>query len=340
MKVVTRTDILTHEEWLEARSKGFGGSDAGTIEGINPYKSRLQLWLEKTGRVEDTFKGNEATRLGQAFERPVAEIYAQMIAEQGLAVVAWPVLLQGAYEWQLANVDFFICRVTDANVDWLELGKVNYHDAQFPPANIERILEVKTTGLSGRGNGQAWADNSVPAGYLSQGKHYSCVTGIKDVTFVCLVGGQGIVTRDVTFTDEELLNLEQVESEFWVQVKSDIEPEALGNDLDALKTLYPESTDEVIEADEIVLGLYEEYKAQKKVVETAEEELKTLRAQIEQVIGSAQAVTYEGEILYTYKSNKSGETFDAKAFKEAHPDLAAQFTKVKPGARVLRLVAE
>ena len=148
MKVVTRTDILTHEEWLEARSKGIGGSDAGTIEGINPYKSRLQFWLERTGRAFDTFKGNEATKLGQAFERPVAEIYAQTIADQGLAVVAWPVLLQGAHEWQLANVDFFVCRVTDANVDGLELGKVNDHDGKFPPANIVRILEVKTTGLS------------------------------------------------------------------------------------------------------------------------------------------------------------------------------------------------
>jgi len=45
MKVVTRTDILSHDEWLEARSKGLGGSDAGTILGTNPYKGRLELWL-------------------------------------------------------------------------------------------------------------------------------------------------------------------------------------------------------------------------------------------------------------------------------------------------------
>ena len=340
MKVRAETKHLSHDEWLEARSKGIGGSDAGTILGVNPYKGRLELWLEKTGRKGDSFTGNEATRLGQAFERPIAEVYAQSIASQGLAVVSWPVILEGAYTWQLANVDFFICRVTESNPDSLELGKVNDWDHKIPPLNIERILEVKTTGLSGRGNSRAWENGQVPSGYYAQGCHYASITGIRDVTFVCLIGGQGIVTRDVTYIEAEIDALVAAEVEFWHQIHSDIEPQATENDLDALKTLYPESTDEVVEADEIVLGLYKEYKAKKAVADETDEELKRLRAQIEQVIGSAQAVAYEGEILYTYKSNKASETFDSKAFKEAHPDLAAQFTKTKAGARVLRLVAE
>ena len=58
------------------------------------------------------------------------------------------------------------------------------------------------------------------------------------------------------------------------------------------------------------------------------------------IIGSAQAVMYEDEILFTYKSNKVSETFDSKAFKDAHPEIVAQFTVSKPGARVLRMVAE
>ena len=340
MKVVARTDVMTHEEWLEARFEGIGGSDAGTILGTNPYKGRLELWLEKTGRVQSTFTGNEATELGSAFERPVAEIYAKRVAAEGLAVVAWPVLLQGKHKFQLANVDFLLCHVHEYNVHDFELGKVNNYYGDELPIGTRAILEIKTTGLSGRGNAQAWADNSVPASYRAQGAHYASVTGVHAVRFVCLIGGQGVVERIVHYTADELQTLEQAESVFWQQVTGDIEPEATSNDLDVLKTLYPESTEEVIEADDIVLGLYKEYKAQKQKADDAEEELKRLRAQIEQVIGSAQAVAYEGEILYTYKSNKASETFDSKAFKEAHPDLAAQFTKTKAGARVLRLVAE
>jgi len=340
MKVVTRTDVITKAEWLEARGEGIGGSDAGTILGINPYKGRLQLWLEKTGRVQDAFTGNEATSLGSAFERPIAEIYAKQVAKDNLAVVSWPVLLKGKHEFQLANVDFLICRVSDINVHEFELSKVNEYYGNELPVGTCGILEVKTTGLSGRGNAQAWANNSVPATYLAQGCHYASVTGIKDVTFICLIGGQGIVTRDVTYTGEDIQKLLDAEATFWSQINSDIEPEATGNDLDALKALYPESTDEIVQADEIVLDLYREYREQKAIVTDAEDKLARLRAQLEQVIGSAQAVEFEGQTLFTYKSNKASDAFDAKAFKEAHPDLALEFTKPKPGARVLRLVAE
>ena len=337
MKVITRTDTIDHEEWLEARGKGIGGSDAGTILGTNPYKSRMQLWLEKTGRVEDPFNGNEATRLGQAFERPIAEIYAKQIAEEGLAVVAWPVLLQGNNEFQLANVDFLICRVSDLNAHEFELGKVNDYYGQDFPIGTTEILEIKTTGLSGRGNAAAWNDGQIPPAYKSQICHYAAVTGLWDARVVCLIGGQGIVERRVQFTTGDVVALTTAELEFWNQVTTDTEPAATGDDLDALKTLYPESTEETVEGDEMVADLVREYVAAKEALDQQEAELKNLRAQLEQLIGSASAVTFDGQTLYTYKSTKAGETFDAKAFKEAHPELAAQFTKTKPGYRLLKV---
>lgn len=45
----------THEEWLELRKYGIGGSDAGLIMGVPQYKDKkgkqkniVDLWLEKT----------------------------------------------------------------------------------------------------------------------------------------------------------------------------------------------------------------------------------------------------------------------------------------------------
>jgi len=337
MKVITRTDSLSREDWLEERSRGIGGSDAGAILGLNAYKSAWQLWAEKTGRIEDTFTGNLATRIGQALERPIAELYAQELAAEGLAVVAWPVLLQGAETYQLANVDFFICRPSEANLDQWELGKVNDHDSQTAPINIEALLEIKTGGMVGRGNADGWAEDSVPGSYWAQGCHYASVTGISTVHFVCLYGGAGLLIRKVAYSQPVIEHLNEAEAEFWGKLVLDEAPEVTGNDLDAIGKMYPESTDETVEADDIVLGLVREYAAQKATVDSAEAELKRLRAQLELVIGSASAVTYEGETLYTYKSTKSSETFDAKAFQEAHPDLAAQFTKTKPGYRVLKV---
>jgi len=44
------TKELPREEWLEVRKQGIGSSDAAAAVGLNPYKSQLELWLEKTGR--------------------------------------------------------------------------------------------------------------------------------------------------------------------------------------------------------------------------------------------------------------------------------------------------
>ena len=39
-----------HAAWLESRTLGIGGSDAAAILGLNPYKSNVELFDEKTGR--------------------------------------------------------------------------------------------------------------------------------------------------------------------------------------------------------------------------------------------------------------------------------------------------
>lgn len=39
-----------HASWLKARTYGIGGSDASAIVGMNPYKTNIDLFEEKTGR--------------------------------------------------------------------------------------------------------------------------------------------------------------------------------------------------------------------------------------------------------------------------------------------------
>ena len=63
----------THESWLEARRKGIGGSDISAIAGVNPFKSAIDVFLEKTGRVR--FPENKNMRWGKILEDPVAKEY-------------------------------------------------------------------------------------------------------------------------------------------------------------------------------------------------------------------------------------------------------------------------
>ena len=40
------------EEWLKERKKGIGASEASCIIGVNPWKTNVELWQEKTGQRE------------------------------------------------------------------------------------------------------------------------------------------------------------------------------------------------------------------------------------------------------------------------------------------------
>lgn len=57
-------------EQKELRRNYLGSSDLPAILGLDPFRSRLDVWYEKTGRVKD-FDGNRATLLGNLFEEPL-----------------------------------------------------------------------------------------------------------------------------------------------------------------------------------------------------------------------------------------------------------------------------
>lgn len=63
-KVIKHKLPATHEEWLDNRLKGIGGSDAGSVLGLNKYKSAYALWCEKTGRIHKNID-NERMRFGR-----------------------------------------------------------------------------------------------------------------------------------------------------------------------------------------------------------------------------------------------------------------------------------
>lgn len=55
------------------REKYIGGSDISTIMGINPFKTRFDLLLEKAELKEDTFEGNEYTEYGNVLEPKIRD---------------------------------------------------------------------------------------------------------------------------------------------------------------------------------------------------------------------------------------------------------------------------
>jgi len=327
----------TEEEWLELRTHGIGGSDAGTVCGINKYNSPYALWAEKTGVVKREFEGNEATKWGHRLERTIAEAYAE---DYNQAVVSWPVILtsmEPGFEFMFANLDFLIVDPSEQ----FPAGKVTDWEQEEWPDGVQSILEVKTSGIASPGTSHLWSDDSVPESYLLQTTHYGLVTGIKNIVFAALLGGRGLTVRTPQWDEELAQNLAIVEANFWSQVESMTPPEVDGSEATEAtqQRLYPRHVvGKSFEGGSELAKLWAEFAEAKRVAEEADKSRKALRARILQLVGDAEVGTVNGAPLLTYKSSKDVESFDAKAFQLAHPDLYSQFLKFKPGSRTLREV--
>ena len=66
--ILIETENLSKEEWLRVRKHGLGGSDISILLGINPWRSELELWLDKTNQTNKPVAENEAMYFGSLLE--------------------------------------------------------------------------------------------------------------------------------------------------------------------------------------------------------------------------------------------------------------------------------
>jgi len=89
-------------EWLKLRKSGIGGSDAGAVCGLDPYKSPVSVFRNKTCSSVET-KDNESMRQGRDLEQYVAE---QFMEASGLKVRRSNYMYQNKdYPFMIADAD-------------------------------------------------------------------------------------------------------------------------------------------------------------------------------------------------------------------------------------------
>jgi putative phage-type endonuclease len=160
------TRKLSQAEWLEVRRQGIGSSDCAAACGLNPYMSMLELWMIKTGRIqqniEDEHQGHAPLYWGKQLEPLVAEYYSlhtQHKVRRVNAVLQHP---DPDKHFMLANLDYAV---------------VGNPEVQ--------ILECKTAGEHGA---KLWREG-VPLYVLCQVQHQLAVTGKQAHMFVCCCVG-------------------------------------------------------------------------------------------------------------------------------------------------------
>ena len=178
------TGNMTREEWLKLRKTGLGGSDAGTVCGLNPYSSSMKLFYDKTGGGIDE-QDNEAMRQGRDFENYVAQRFMEAT---GLKV------RRSNYMYRSVEHPFMI-----ADVDRLVAGE-------------DAGLECKTVSAY---NADKWKDGNIPLHYMVQCSHYMAVTGRKSWYIAAVILGREFVYHKLTWEDELIEGLIAAERDFW-----------------------------------------------------------------------------------------------------------------------------
>jgi putative phage-type endonuclease len=143
-------------EWHEARKHSIGGSEIGTIMGLNPWESAYTLWAKKLELIPNSFQENWAIRLGKAFEEPILKLFGQQHPE--LEIYRAGSFVSKEFEFMHANPDA-MARNKETG-EWV-------------------VIEVKTARYN-------W--DALPAHYACQVQHYMHVMGVSKAIVVAVAG--------------------------------------------------------------------------------------------------------------------------------------------------------
>lgn len=299
---------MSREEWLNARRKGIGGSDAAAIIGANPYASPLSVYLDKLGLAQDK-EVTEAMRQGTDLEDYVAKRFSEATGKK--VRNCNKILIRENYDFMIANIDRAIVG-EDAGLECKTTSPYNKHDFE---------------------------SGEVPVTYQWQCQHYMAVTGYDHWYLAVLVLGQGFYTYQID-RDENLISmLEKREREFWNDnVLKHVPPLPIGQESDdvALDTMYPASTEETADLTSVQdkLDLLSFQEAQIDALKSQCDELKqTIKAEL----GACESGVC-GPWRVSWKSVASSR-IDTKSLRKDHPDIVAQYSVVKSN-RVFRVKKE
>lgn len=211
---ITMLELGSRDEWLQARGKRIGGSEASAVVGLNPYMSNTDLWSIKTGRREaEDISDKPYVRYGHDAEPLLRELFKLDFPDYKVGYRDNNLFLNSRYPWAHASLD-----------GWLQ-----------DPEGRTGILEIKTTEILQSMQKEKWKDR-IPDNYYLQVLHYMMVM---EADFACLkaqlkydydgdiylqIRHYWIERQDV---ENDIRILSEKEEEFWHHMQNGTRPATL-----------------------------------------------------------------------------------------------------------------
>jgi len=297
-------------EWLEYRKSGIGSSEVASILGLNPFETPYQLWRRKRGLdgpQDETF----AMKAGIYLEDAVSRFWAD---ETGREVIK-----ASAGDWLLVKKEKEFMRVSPDRTFWVDPeGKKNMQN--------KGILECKTTQKS-------IDQDDLPKHWFVQLQYQLGVAEYEQGALAWLSGGRDFGQKDISFVPDFFGWISEEVERFWTDnIIGGIEPESISVE-DVIKKYARHTDGKIVETTEEILQAYTELKAVREELKALEERRDALEETIKMAFGDAEAISYGGRTLATWKAAKDSEKFDSKEFCSKHPDMAIQYMITVPGSR-------
>lgn len=306
---------------LDLRRGGITGTDIAAIMGCHPYRSKLDVYLDKLDLVEPV-KESPAMRLGTDLEPVISQYYSEQTGEvlKKEGTSKHPELF-----WVVGSPDRLVC------------GK-------------KKGVELKTASFRQSDKWGKPGTDEVPPHYLLQCAWYMALKGFPEWDIAMLPLGwtplQGSpdnvhiypLKRDEAL--EELLLAEAFK--FWKEhVQAKTPPALDGSDRasEYLKKQHPRANDELVVANNELEELYALYNKLKDNAKAAAEEVAAIENRFKSIIGDKSGVAGDCWQI-TWKNNKYGLKTDWRQVAieaGASQALIDKHSMPVDGARVFRI---
>ncbi len=290
------------------RSTYLGGSDVAPILGISPWRTPLDVYLDKIQpRKEETDPGRlKVLNRGKRMEPYVIDLLAE---ETGLEII------RRGERYLDPDLDFIAAEI----------------DAE---AATGENIEIKTVSpFKAREWGEEQSDE-IPLHYAAQAMHGMMVTSREVCVFGVLIGGDDFRVYRIERDDVTIDAIRQKEIEFWAQVQARQAPEP-STVSDIFHLFGTKDSGLAIEAPDALQADVIALKSLKEDAKHLDGQIELREARIKLHMADASILTMQGQPVLTWKE-QSSKRFDQSAFKAAHPDLYEQFIKTIK-SRVFRL---
>lgn len=281
-QIDSATHLGTYEsgtpEWHQLRSQGIGGSQVGTIAGLNKWESAYTAWAKYTGKIATEVLDSPAMEWGRRLESVVLQKFKDEHPELEV--------LDDVGTWQNIERPYQIANPDGIAMD--EFGNLS-------------IIEIKTARFP-----DDW-DNGVPLYYLTQVQWYLSCLDIQRAYVAVLIGGSDYREYEIEADHfQQRADIALVER-FLESVASNTAPDWDGSEstYETVRKFQPEITD-----GEVELGaIGQDLQVALSVEAQAKEAATKLKSQVLAMMGNAKRGLVDGQWVFSRQARGSGSPF-------------------------------